>query len=135
LSTAYNISCRTRRTIILSLAKTKPLKLNRKHFSEELQKIDDVKAAITQLAVTTADVKQGVDTLVTAENEKIFRWLAAADSASNHEAARKKWQPDTGLWLTGNSDYIRWRDETSPMLWLYGIRMFTPHSLLTLNGH
>ncbi len=54
----------------------------------------------------TADIKQGVDTQVNAENEKFFRWLAAASSESNHEAARRKWQLGTGLWLTGNSDYI-----------------------------
>jgi hypothetical protein len=76
-----------------------------------------------------ADIKKGVDTLVNAENEKIFRWLAAASSESNHEAARRKWQPGTGLWLTENSDYIAWRDGVSRMLWLYGI------CRCSLNGH
>jgi hypothetical protein len=55
---------------------------------------------------------------------QIFRWLSAPDPTINHDAARKKWQPDTGLWLTRNPDYIRWRDDAGPNLWVYGIREF-----------
>jgi hypothetical protein len=74
---------------------------------------------ITQLEVGTADVKRSVDTLVM---ENVFRWLAAPDPASNHEAAQEKRELETGLWLTGHADYKEWRDGTSPMLWLNGNR-------------
>jgi hypothetical protein len=53
---------------------------------------------------------------------KVFRWLSAADPASSHEAARRLWHEDTGLWLIQRADYIAWRDNAGPMLWLHGIR-------------
>ncbi len=77
-------------------------RLDRKNSAETLRRI-------TQLEVGAAGVKRGVDTLVT---ETVFRWLAAPDPASNHEAAQKKREPETGLWLTGHSDYKNGKTET-----------------------
>ncbi len=57
---------------------------------------------------------------------EVLRWLSAADPVSSHEAARKLWQDETGLWLIHGADYIAWRDGASPMLWLYGIRKRSP---------
>ncbi len=53
---------------------------------------------------------------------EVLRWLSAANPASNHEAARNLCHEDTGRWLIHDVDYLKWRDDASPLVWLYGIR-------------
>jgi hypothetical protein len=61
-----------------------------------MQKVDKVKAQPTQLTLTAAEIRQRVDLLVTAGEEKIFLWLSTANLS------------ETGFWLTGKTDYIKW---------------------------
>ena len=54
--------------------------------------------------------------------EKINRWLAAPLPSSNHNAAMKKKQPNTGEWFTQSKEFAEWKNETSSFIWLHGIR-------------
>lgn len=50
---------------------------------------------------------------------EINRRLAAPDPSSNHNAACKKRQPDTGNWLINGDAFVEWK--TKPfLLWLHG---------------
>ena len=53
---------------------------------------------------------------------KFVQWLSPPDPASNHEAALKLRQRDTGLWLIDGDDFERWMEDPCSFLWLYGIR-------------
>ena len=52
---------------------------------------------------------------------KIKQWLAAPDTSSNHNAARKKRQPTTGEWFTESKEFHQWKTEPASFLWLHGI--------------
>lgn len=53
-------------------------------------------------------------------SSRISTWLSPPDPSSNFEAARKKRQPDTGLWLLEGPIYTKWKQTPSSFLWLYG---------------
>ena len=54
--------------------------------------------------------------------EHINRWLAAPLPSSNHNAAMKKKQPNTGEWFTQSKEFAEWKNGTSSFFWLHGIR-------------
>lgn len=54
-------------------------------------------------------------------SDKIFKWLATSDPSINHQLARKKHEPTTGLWLTGLDLFRNWADSEKSTLWLHGI--------------
>ena len=57
--------------------------------------------------------------------EKIVAWLANVEAGvvwSNHEDARKKHEPETGMWLLDRSDvYQSWKNEAGKLLWIWGM--------------
>ena len=55
--------------------------------------------------------------------EKIRIWLAAPNPSSNHHAARREHQRETGKWLTEGSQFKNWKSLSGSFLWLHGIRM------------
>jgi hypothetical protein len=50
-----------------------------------------------------------------------MKWLKACDPSTNHNAARKLYEPGTGVWFTHSSDFIKWRDNQVHSLWLQAI--------------
>ncbi|KFY91992.1 hypothetical protein V498_05197 [Pseudogymnoascus sp. VKM F-4517 (FW-2822)] len=52
---------------------------------------------------------------------EIRRWLSATDPSINYRKAIKLRQSDTGLWLLEGEVYSKWKLDSSPFIWLYGI--------------
>ena len=55
------------------------------------------------------------------DTTRVKLWLAAPDPSSNHNAARKKWQPSTGEWFTHSKDFLHWKTASNSFLWVNGI--------------
>lgn len=57
--------------------------------------------------------------------EKVVQWLAnveAGVSWTNHDDARKKHEPETGVWLLeGSSVYQQWKKDKGSLLWIWGM--------------
>ncbi len=58
------------------------------------------------------------------QHEKLIRWLSTCDPSSNHHAAYKKHQPQTGEWFTRRDDFEQWKHAQNSLIWLYGIRKY-----------
>lgn len=72
------------------------------------------------------EVLLGQRTLLTDKRrEKIHQWLSPPDPSSNHNAARKKWQPTTGAWFVEGEEFEKWKASPNSVLWLHGIRKYT----------
>jgi hypothetical protein len=68
----------------------------------------------------------------------IHLWLSAPDPSSNHNDARKKHQPTTGLWFIKDNKFEQWKCKLNSFIWLHGIHMFyhsTFHQQCHLTGH
>ena len=66
------------------------------------------------------------------EQESILKWLSVTDPSTNHNAACKSREPETGEWFTKGAEFADWKTSSNSFLWLYGIRTFTltfPRSL------
>lgn len=99
----------------------------------------------------TSKCKFGADLklILDEHRREIATWLAAPDPFPNHNAARKKRQPSTGMWLLDSKAFTRWiRDDNRydyfipfcnnssnirlSFLWLYGIRKLLLNSNVLL---
>ncbi len=56
--------------------------------------------------------------------QKIYVWLAPADPSPNHNAAREKCEPATGVWFTHSPGFGKWKRKGGSFVLLHGIRMF-----------
>jgi Cdc6-like AAA superfamily ATPase len=52
--------------------------------------------------------------------QKVVDWLSPPDPETNHAAARKRHEPDTGAWLLQSNEYQNWKAGDIRHLWLYG---------------
>ncbi|KAI9877745.1 MAG: hypothetical protein M1830_002941 [Pleopsidium flavum] len=56
------------------------------------------------------------------ESLKLLDWISTYDHESNHRRLSKLRQPDTGVWILGNPEFVKWLDEErSSCLWCHGI--------------
>ena len=51
----------------------------------------------------------------------IDKWLSAPDPTINHNSAKARRHPDTGMWCLESSKYEEWKANANPCLWLHGI--------------
>lgn len=51
---------------------------------------------------------------------KIVGWLAPPEPSSNHNAARRRHEPNTGAWLLESETYRRWKASPNSRIWLHG---------------
>ncbi|KAI9868361.1 MAG: hypothetical protein M1813_005804 [Trichoglossum hirsutum] len=68
----------------------------------------ELEALEKKLAVTSGWKAIG-KALLDEVRQKIHQWLSAPDPSSNHNAACKKRQSTTGLWLVGRSQFTHWK--------------------------
>lgn len=52
---------------------------------------------------------------------KIIEWLKLCDPSTNHNSARDKREPATGLWFIESDYFVSWTNSRNSSLWLYGI--------------
>jgi hypothetical protein len=53
--------------------------------------------------------------------EKVQRWLSAADPWTNHNIARKAHHHGTATWFTQGDVFGKWKS-TGCLLWIHGLR-------------
>lgn len=51
---------------------------------------------------------------------KIAQWLSPPDPRPNHDTARQRHEPTTGLWLLRHEEYQRWSAGDIQHLWIHG---------------
>ncbi|KAM0719563.1 hypothetical protein Q7P37_003693 [Cladosporium fusiforme] len=51
---------------------------------------------------------------------KLTEWLVAPDPGTNHESARQRHEPQTGIWLLQDDRYQAWKSGSTRCLWAYG---------------
>ena len=59
------------------------------------------------------------------EQENILNWLSVTYPSTNHNAACKSREPETGGWFTKGAEFADWKTSSNSFLWLYGIGTFT----------
>lgn len=74
----------------------------------------------TSLSRMTTQTQQILDTQRSDRFQKVKSWLSAPDPWTNHSAARKRHEPDTGTWLLRSNEYQKWKAGEIRHLWLYG---------------
>ena len=53
--------------------------------------------------------------------DEVFRWLFRTDPFVDHNAARAKWEPETGKWFIDSGEYRQWKKQCDSWLWLHSI--------------
>ena len=80
---------------------------------------------ISRLQVNVADLHGTVQNMerlqMSLYDKSILQWLSPADYLSSHDAARKKHEPTTGAWLLQSDEFLNWRQNHNPSMWLHGI--------------
>jgi hypothetical protein len=66
--------------------------------------------------------------------QEVHTWLKSPDQCSNHDAARKKRQAETGNWFLEGDQFVNWKRAPSSVLWLHGIRSSSYQPALYLFG-
>ncbi|KAI9641807.1 hypothetical protein NHQ30_009667 [Ciborinia camelliae] len=51
----------------------------------------------------------------------LFNWLSTAEPTTNHDSARKHFEPNTGSWLLQSTKYDNWKGADNSFLWLQGL--------------
>ncbi|KAI9892457.1 MAG: hypothetical protein M1814_001414 [Vezdaea aestivalis] len=54
------------------------------------------------------------------ERNTILHWLCNIDPSSNHNAAREKYEQETGRWFFEDTRFDTWRTRPNSVLWLHG---------------
>jgi hypothetical protein len=68
-----------------------------------------------------AEAKSVIDLIRTTQISVAIRdWLRAPDVSVNHNAARTKRHPGTGMWFIQGPHFSRWITQPSAFLWLHG---------------
>lgn len=62
-------------------------------------------------------------TILDEYRNKLHSWLSSPDPSSNHNAALKKKQSNTGQWFIQSKEYASWKRDFNSFIWLHGIRM------------
>ncbi|SRR6266536_3720905 len=71
---------------------------------------------------TVKDVKSMLeDSKVSEQRQKILHWLKGADPTTNHNAAQRSREPNTGEWLIQSEAFQAWMSAQGELLWLHGI--------------
>lgn len=81
-----------------------------------VQKLNELQTDVTALNQSFEAIR------LDGYNERIHRWLLPPDPSSNHNTARRKWQPKTGTWFIDGDSFPGWRIRPNTFLWLHGIR-------------
>lgn len=93
---------------------------------------------IQTLGAGIAELQLEQKTLATSSKQRELRsWLAAPDSSSNHNAACKLHQENTGNWLLESTTFQEWKTQSRSFLWLHGIREYLSeiyHDLLMISS-
>ena len=66
------------------------------------------------------------------DHAELAQWLKTQNPYTNHSAARRKKQTNTGSWFLSGKQYGEWQCGTTPLLWIHGSRMHLVHLSLTL---
>lgn len=68
------------------------------------------------------------------DRAKLVQWLKSHDPYTNHLAAQRKKQANTGSWFLRGEQYRAWQCGAIPLLWISGSRkclLFVSLSLIT----
>lgn len=83
-----------------------------------------IEAVLAGITIQNDDLSNAVHGIATAQQAASFRmivdWLSPVDPWTNHHAARRHHESQTGSWLLQSSQYQRWKADASSKLWLHG---------------
>jgi hypothetical protein len=67
-----------------------------------------------------------INCVIASEEENVLEWLSPSrfDFSKAQNSARATHTSGTGQWLLEDERYIKWRDETCGIFWLYGAGKF-----------
>jgi ankyrin repeat domain-containing protein 50 len=82
-----------------------------------LTKLDQIQGTLASLDTKTDDFHSKE------EYRRLLNWLNAPDPHANYAAARKKHEPQTGLWFVNGNGCNDWVSLPHSSYWLYGPRM------------
>ena len=60
-------------------------------------------------------------------HDELAQWLNPQNPQTNHLAARRKKQTDTGSWFLNGKQYGEWQCGVTPLLWISGSRKCPGH--------
>ena len=81
-----------------------------------------VQVTTSSIQDTVTEVLTSAQTAVRSErHNKVLQWLKSSDPSTNHNAARKKYQPTTGEWFLKSHQYRSWMEGRISSIWLHGI--------------
>ena len=92
--------------------------------ADSLCTLKQVATDASQAAIRTAKIEAQNERVLAAQQadkyDKIAAWLSPPDPWTNHQSARQRYEPQTGLWLLQSEKYVKWKAGDRRHLWLYG---------------
>ncbi|KAF7959741.1 hypothetical protein EAE96_001350 [Botrytis aclada] len=103
----YNQSINTNHTTIVQ------------HTRDVKDIIEDVKCTITQQNLDS-ESKEEMKARGFKKGE-VLQWLTTADPKTNHDFARRRFEPGTGPWSLQSDEYSSWKKSDNSFLWVQGL--------------
>ena len=84
--------------------------------------VEEVRYSVDTVKDRVEEVRDSVDTVITSQRcVKFLRWIKLADLSSNHNAARKKYEPTTGKSFLESEKFVSWMEGRISSIWVHGI--------------
>ncbi|KAF5877715.1 uncharacterized protein Bfra_002082 [Botrytis fragariae] len=89
------------------------------HTRDVKDSMQDIKCTITQQSLDF----ESHEKMKARESKKkeVLQWLSTADPKTNHDLARKRFEPGTGSWFLQSNNYRSWKTNDDSFLWVQGL--------------
>ncbi|THV43912.1 hypothetical protein BGAL_0817g00010 [Botrytis galanthina] len=89
------------------------------HTRDVKDSMQDIKCTITQQSLDL----ESHEKIKARESKKkdLLHWLSTADPRTNHELARRHFEPGTGSWFLQSNEYSNWKTSDNSFLWVQGL--------------
>ncbi|KAF7930587.1 uncharacterized protein EAE98_004987 [Botrytis deweyae] len=89
------------------------------HAQDVKDSIQDIKCTITQQSLDF----ESHEKIKARESKKkdLLHWLLTADPKTNHDLARRHFEPGTGSWFLQSNEYSNWKTSDNSFLWVQGL--------------
>ncbi|KAF7881876.1 uncharacterized protein EAF02_006564 [Botrytis sinoallii] len=89
------------------------------HAQDVKDSIQDLKCTITQQSLDF----ESHEKIKARESKKkdLLHWLSTADPKTNHDLARRHFEPGAGSWFLQSYEYSNWKTSDNSFLWVQGL--------------
>ncbi|QSZ37359.1 hypothetical protein DSL72_009457 [Monilinia vaccinii-corymbosi] len=82
----------------------------------------DIRDTVNQQGSVFSNIKDGQEAANQEYRKDKFKsWLSTADPRTNHDSARKHFEPGTGSWFLQSTEYCSWKVSENSFLWIQGL--------------